>query len=150
MSEMKVLLVDDEEAFVKTLSERLKMRDLKNDTAYDGNQALSFVSDKEPDVMVLDLKMPGIDGMEVLRRIKQRYPDIQVIILTGHGTDRDEEEARRLGIFDYLKKPTDIELLVGRIKEAYKEKIQRSLAAVAFAEEGEADMARGVLGKGNR
>lgn len=148
MSEMKVLLVDDEEAFVKTLSERLKMRDLKNDTAYNGNEALSFVSDKEPDVMVLDLKMPGIDGLEVLRRVKQRYPNLQVIILTGHGTDRDEEEARRLGIFDYLKKPTDIEVLVGRIKEAYKEKIQRSLAAVAFAEEGEPDMARGIIGSG--
>ena len=71
MAEMKVLLVDDEETFVQTLSERLKMRDLKNDTVYDGSQAIEFVDENEPDVMVLDLKMPGIDGIEVLRRVKK-------------------------------------------------------------------------------
>ncbi|OGQ94349.1 MAG: response regulator [Deltaproteobacteria bacterium RIFOXYD12_FULL_57_12] len=136
MKQMKVLLVDDEETFVRTLSERLNMRDLKTDTVYDGEQALDFVDDKEPDVMVLDLKMPGIDGMEVLRRVKERYPAIQVIILTGHGTDLHEDESKRLGVFDYLKKPVDIEILVSRIKAAYQKKIQGTMSAVAFAEAG--------------
>jgi len=147
MAEMKVLLVDDEETFVQTLSERLKMRDLKSDTVFDGSQAIDFVNENEPDVMVLDLKMPGIDGMEVLRRVKKMYPKIQVIILTGHGTDRDEEESRRLGVFDYLKKPVDIEELVGRIKAAYQEKLQNTMAAAAFAEAGEYETARKIMEK---
>lgn len=145
MKELKLLLVDDEETFVKTLSERLQMRDLESETALDGEQALSFVDDKEPDVMVLDLKMPGINGMEVLRRVTKKFPDIKVIILTGHGTDRDEEESRRLGVFDYLKKPVDIDVLVRRIKAAHKEKIESTMVAAAFAEAGEADTARDII-----
>jgi DNA-binding response OmpR family regulator len=145
MKEMKLLLVDDEQTFVKTLSERLQMRDLESETAYDGEEALSFVDDKEPDVMVLDLKMPGINGMEVLRRVTKKFPDIKVIILTGHGTDRDEEESRRLGVFDYLKKPVDIDVLVSRIKAAHKQKIENTMAAAAFAEAGETETARSIL-----
>jgi DNA-binding response OmpR family regulator len=145
MKEMKVLLVDDEQKFVKTLSERLQMRDLENETVHDGEQALNFVDDKEPDVMVLDLKMPGIDGMEVLRRVTKKFPNMRVIILTGHGTDRDEEESRRIGVFDYLKKPVEIDVLVSRIKAAHKDKIEDTMAAAAFAEVGEFDTARGIM-----
>ncbi|UCD66024.1 MAG: response regulator [Deltaproteobacteria bacterium] len=145
MKEMKVLLVDDEQKFVKTLSERLQMRDLENETVHDGEQALNFVDDKEPDVMVLDLKMPGIDGMEVLRRVTKKFPNMRVIILTGHGTDRDEEESRRIGVFDYLKKPVEIDVLVSRIKAAHKEKIEDTMAAAAFAEAGEYETARGII-----
>ena len=145
MKDIKVLLVDDEQKFVEALSERLQMRDLENETVYDGEEALSFVDDKEPDVMVLDLKMPGIDGMEVLRRVKKKFPGIQVIILTGHGTDRDEEESRRIGVYDYLKKPVDIEVLVSRIKAAHLNKIEGSMAAAAFAEAGEYETARDVM-----
>ncbi|MBI5559278.1 MAG: response regulator [Deltaproteobacteria bacterium] len=147
MKEMKVLLVDDEEAFVETLSERLGMRDMKSDTVFGGEQALEFVDDNEPDVMVLDLKMPGIDGLEVLRRIKKRYPHMQVIILTGHGTEKDAEEAKRLGVFDYLHKPADIEILMQRIKEAYRAKIENVMARAAFAEANEAEMAKEMAGK---
>jgi len=145
MAEMKVLLVDDEQTFVKALSERLQMRDLKNETVYDGEQALSFVDDKEPDVMVLDLKMPGINGMEVLRQVTKKFPKMRVIILTGHGTDRDEEESRRLGVFDYLKKPVNIEILVNRIKAAHRDKIEGTMAAAAFAEAGEYESARSFM-----
>ena len=145
MKDIKVLLVDDEQKFVEALSERLQMRDMENETVYDGEEALSFVDDKEPDVMVLDLKMPGIDGMEVLRRVKKKFPSIQVIILTGHGTDRDEEESRRIGVYDYLKKPVDIEVLVSRIKAAHMNKIGGSMAAAAFAEAGEYETARDVM-----
>jgi DNA-binding NtrC family response regulator len=143
--DIKVLLVDDEEAFVNTLAQRLKMRELNVETVYDGEQALSQVKSKEPDVMVLDLKMPGLHGMEVLREIRKSHPNMQVIILTGHGTEKDEEEARRLGGFDFLRKPADIDTLIGKIKEAYAEKLERAMTAIAFAEEGEFDTARRII-----
>ncbi len=146
---IKVLLVDDEEAFVDTLANRLKLRDLKVETVYDGEQALAAVKEKEPDVMILDLKMPGLHGMEVLREIRKTYPKIQVIILTGHGTEKHEEEARRLGGFDFLKKPTDIETLLGKIKIAYKEKLEKAFSAIAFAEAGEFDTAREIMEEEN-
>jgi DNA-binding NtrC family response regulator len=143
--DIKVLLVDDEEAFVNTLAQRLKMRELNVETVYDGEQALAQVKSKEPDVMVLDLKMPGLHGMDVLREIRKSYPNMQVIILTGHGTEKDEEEARRLGGFDFLRKPADIDKLIGKIKEAYAEKLERAMTAIAFAEEGEFDTARKII-----
>jgi DNA-binding NtrC family response regulator len=143
--DIKVLLVDDEEAFVNTLAQRLKMRELNVNTVYDGEQALAKVKSEEPDVMVLDLKMPGLHGMDVLREIRKAYPNMQVIILTGHGTEKDEEEPRRLGGFDFLRKPADIETLVGKIKEAYSEKIERMMSAIAFAEEGEFDTAKKII-----
>lgn len=150
MNDIKILLVDDEEDFIRTLSERLQLRDLASHTAFDGEQALRFVGDKEPDVMVLDLKMPGMDGMEVLRRIRREYPYIQVIIQTGHGNDLNEAEARRLGVFDYLKKPVDIDLLVERIKaacQAKKASVSEAASAAAFAEAGEHETARNILRK---
>ncbi|MEW6221426.1 MAG: response regulator [Thermodesulfobacteriota bacterium] len=145
MSDIKLLLVDDEESFVRTLSERLQLRDLASHTVFDGEQALGFIEDKEPDVMILDLRMPGIDGLEVLRLVRAKYPLMQVIIQTGHGNDMDEAEARRLGVFDYLKKPVDIELLVDRIREAHRQKLTNVMSATAFAEAGEHDSAREIL-----
>jgi CheY-like chemotaxis protein len=115
----RVLLVDDERDFVHTLSERLKTRSLESAVVYDGEEALEFIEREEPEVMVLDLKMPGIDGIEVLRRVKKEHPAIEVIILTGHGSDREEEMARDLGAFAYLKKPVDIDLLSRTMREAY-------------------------------
>ncbi|MBZ0156536.1 MAG: response regulator [Alphaproteobacteria bacterium] len=145
--EIKVLLVDDEEAFVNTLAQRLRMRELLVDTVYDGEQALSSLQEKNPDVIVLDLKMPGLHGLDVLREIKKKHADMQVIILTGHGSDKDEEEAKRLGGFDFLKKPADIDLLVAKIREAYWEKVERAMMAVTFAEEGMLDTARKIIRK---
>ncbi len=145
MGKFKVLLVDDEEEFVQSLAERLSMRELSSDTVYNGEEALSFVSQKEPDVMVLDLKMPGIDGMEVLRQVKKTYPTIQVIMLTGHGTKQHEDEARRLGAFDYMEKPVDIEMLVSTMKAAYRQKIETTMTAVAFAEAGGFDTAKDLI-----
>src|SRR4030067_1443469 len=117
-----VLLVDDEVAFTRTLAQRLMMRDLIVIIAHDGQQALSKTQNEKPDVIVLDLNMPGMHGMDVLREIREIYPQIQVIILTGHGTDKDEEEAIRLGGFGFLKKPIEIEMLEHKIKAAFKEK----------------------------
>ena len=90
----------------------------QSDVALDGEQALEMLQDEVPDVMVLDLRMPGIDGMEVLRRVKKQYPQLEVIIMTGHGSDKDEAEARRLGAFDYLRKPVDINRLMEIVREA--------------------------------
>ena len=85
----------------------------------DGHQALEFVSaGEEPEVIVLDLRMPGLDGLEVLRRIRRDHPSIQVIVVTGHGDEEDEREVRRLGAFDYLQKPVAINKLAERINAA--------------------------------
>ena len=146
MSEIKILLVDDDQEFINALSERLEMRDLKSNTALDGAQALKFVGDREPDIVILDLNMPAINGMDVLRSVRRSYPHVQVIIQTGHGNDLDEAEARELGVFDYLKKPVDIELLVDRIRAAAKAmRAYDSMAAAAYAEAGEHDTARKMM-----
>ena len=115
---LKVLFVDDEEDFVRTMAERMEMRELGGDVALSGQQALEMLENDVPDVMVLDLRMPGIDGMEVLRRVKKTFPQIEVIIMTGHGSDKDEEEARRLGAFEYLRKPVDIDHLMETVRDA--------------------------------
>ncbi|ACS79195.1 response regulator [Maridesulfovibrio salexigens] len=115
----RVLLVDDEREFVKTLSERLLLRDLGSAVVYDGESALDVVKDDEPEVMILDLKMPGIDGIEVLRRVKSDRPNIEVIILTGHGSEDDRKTCMELGAFAYLNKPVDIDVLSKTLKDAY-------------------------------
>jgi DNA-binding response OmpR family regulator len=150
MKEFKVLMVDDEEDFVKTLAERMQMRDLDSDVALSGEAALQIVEDQVPDVMVLDLKMPGIDGMEVLRRVRKAYPQVQVVILTGHGSEKDETEARRLGAFAYLQKPVDIEKLVVTLKNAYKKKMEDSMVAATFAEAGEFQTAKEIMDEGKK
>jgi CheY-like chemotaxis protein len=114
----RVLLVDDEREFVQTLSERLEMRDVGSAVAYDGESALRMVEDDEPEVIILDLRMPGIDGIEVLRRVKQSHPQIEVIILTGHGSEKDRKTCMELGAFAYLQKPVDIEALSETLKQA--------------------------------
>ncbi len=119
----KVLLVDDEREFAETLSERLMMRDMGSAVVYDGESALNLVREDEPEVMVLDLKMPGIDGIEVLRRVKAEHPNIEVVILTGHGSEKDREVCMELGAFAYLHKPVDIDHLSETLKAA-NEKIR--------------------------
>ena len=120
----RFLLVDDEKEFVQTLSDRLQTRDLDSVIAYDGEEALSYIEKDEPDVMVLDLKMPGVNGMDVLRKVKKERPHVEVIILTGHGSEKDKATALELGAFAYLEKPVDIEVLSKTMKEAYN-KINR-------------------------
>lgn len=114
----KVLFVDDEKEFVKTVSERLISRDVGTYGVYDGEAALELVNEDQPDVMVLDLKMPGLHGVEVLRRTKELAPEVEVIILTGHGTMDDMKQCMELGAFAYMNKPVDIEELSASIKAA--------------------------------
>ena len=115
----KVLLVDDERDFVQTLSERLQMRDVGTHVVYDGQNAIDFAEKEDLEVMVVDLKMPGVDGFEVLKRIKETKPGIEVIILTGHGSEKDRKTCMDLGAFAYLQKPADIDLLTRTMQEAY-------------------------------
>jgi DNA-binding NtrC family response regulator len=126
MAKINILLVDDEVEFITTLAERMQLRGLTPQVALNGEEALQMVAAIPPDVMILDLKMPGIDGMEVLRRVKKNYPPVEVIILTGHGAEKGEDEARRLGAFEYLKKPVDIDELTQHIQKAYQHKISMS------------------------
>jgi len=121
----KVLLVDDEREFAETLSERLVSRNVGSYAVYDGQQAMDFIHGDRPDVMILDLKMPGMDGIEVLRQTKQTNPGIEVIILTGHGNIEDEKTCMELGAFAYLRKPVDIEKLSATIDEAYRKVVAK-------------------------
>ncbi len=121
----KLLLVDDERQFAQTLSDRLHLREIGSVIAYDGESALDIIREDEPDVMILDLKMPGIDGIEVLKRVKRTNPKIEVIILTGQGSEADREQCMNLGAFAYLEKPVDVNVLSETIKKA-NEKIKQS------------------------
>lgn len=114
----KVLFVDDEREFVQTVSQRLISRDVGTYGVYDGQEALDLIVEDRPEVMVLDLKMPGLHGIEVLRQAKEIAPEIEVIILTGHGTTKDMEECMKLGAFAYMNKPVNIEELSATIKAA--------------------------------
>lgn len=159
MSKMKVLLVDDEEDYVRTMAERMEMRDVGSRVALSGEEALRMLEDETPDVMVLDLRMPGIDGMEVLERVKKEHPHVEVIILTGHGSDKEEREARRLGAFEYLRKPADTGHLISTIREAWRKSLKatvdfikdskdefgRSMAAAGLASEGSPELAREMM-----
>jgi len=115
---VKVLLVDDEESFVDALAQRLELRDFKVLTALSGDAALEAIREKLVDVVVLDVLMPGKDGVETLREIKQIKPLVEVIMLTGHATVETAIEGMRLGAYDYLMKPTDTEELVKKINKA--------------------------------
>ena len=116
----KVLLVDDEHEFVKTLSERLVLRNMGSAVVHDGESALHLIEQDEPEVMVLDVKMSGQSGIEVLKKVKKTQPHIEVIILTGHGSENDEKQCMELGAFAYLHKPLDITELTDVIKKANK------------------------------
>ena len=124
MTGYKVLLVDDEKDFVETLALRLETRGLKVDVAANGEMALEKVREKSFDAIVLDLAMPGIDGIETLKRLRKINPDSQVVLLTGHATVKIATEAMRLGALDLLEKPVDIEAVVEKIEEAATNKMR--------------------------
>lgn len=149
MKDIKVLLVDDEEEFVQSLAERIQIREMGSDVALNGTEALSKLEEKLPDVMILDFKMPGIDGLAVLEQVKKAYPGVQVVMLTAHGTPEIEKKARKLGAFDYLQKPVPIDKLTRVIEKAYnfKQKFENTMMAATFAEAGDFEGAKQVSGK---
>jgi two-component system, OmpR family, response regulator len=119
MRKLKVLLVDDEVEFLSAISERLSLRNIDVQTASSGEEALYLLEVDPPDVMVLDVMLPGIRGTELLKLMRQEYPLIQVILITGADiSTRDRIEGMRLGAFDYLLKPLSVEELVDKIRKA--------------------------------
>lgn len=118
MAEIRVLLIDDEEDFVTTLAKRLQLRGFMVRFETDGEQALSLIEASDFNVVILDLMMPGLGGITVLQRIKEFNSRIPVILLTGHSDEKNCLQGMRLGAFDYLMKPLDIDVLIEKMREA--------------------------------
>ena len=118
-----VMLVDDEVPFVETMTKRLKKRDLRVISAYSGEESLEILSKNQNlDVVILDVKMPGMDGIDTLKEIKKRYPLAEVVMLTGHATVESAIDGMKQGAFDYLKKPCEIEDLLEKVEGATQKK----------------------------
>lgn len=116
----RVLLIDDEQEFLRTLSDRLKIRGLRVTTALSGAEALEKIAHQEFDVIIIDLSMPVMDGLETTRRIKKLSSASEVIILTGHGSIKSGVNAMKHGAYDFVEKPVEINRLLGKIRAAGK------------------------------
>ncbi len=140
---INVLVVDDERDFAESLSERLEVAGHRSKTVFAGEQALAALAEDEIDVVILDLKMPGMDGMEVLRRIKNDYPLVEVLLLTGHADVASAVEGMKTGAFDYLQKPTDHGELLTKLEAArtrkadHEERIRRAEARALIRKTGD-------------
>jgi DNA-binding NtrC family response regulator len=119
----RVLLVDDDTEFLEVMSERLKMRGVEVITAGSAETALALIETEFFDVVILDLQMPNVDGIETLKRIKEKHEELQVILLTGHATVEKGVEAIKLGATDFIEKPADLETLNEKIKKAKQKKM---------------------------
>jgi len=117
---MRILLVDDEPDFLEMLARRLRLRGLEVLSAESGPEALECLERREIDVVVLDVRMPEMDGIETLRRIKDSWPRVEVVMLTGHADLDSSLDGMRFGFFDYLTKPVNIEALVAKLRDAYQ------------------------------
>ncbi len=126
MSEkIKILIVDDEKQFLDSMAERLQMRGFDVTKAYEGKTAIEHARNKKFDLALLDLKMPGLNGQEVLEILKKEHQYIEVIILTGHGSLESAVECTKLGAFGYLPKPYEFDKLIDTLKEAYQERLKK-------------------------
>jgi DNA-binding NtrC family response regulator len=119
---LKVLIADDEVEFASTIVARLGLRNFIASMANSGREALAAIEQERPDVLLLDLKMPDLDGLEVLASLKENYPDLAVIILTGHGSFEAGRRGMELGAYDYIMKPVDLNLLIAKIEGAFQSK----------------------------
>lgn len=123
MTKEKVLLVDDEQDFLDALAERLKNRDVNVTTATNGSSALELIRNESFDAIILDMMMPGMDGLETLKAIKAARPELQVILLTGHASVDKGIEAMKCGARDFVEKPADIKSLMDKIHDARDKKM---------------------------
>jgi DNA-binding NtrC family response regulator len=119
MEKMKMMLVDDEERFLSTTQKLLSRKGYEVATATSGSEALERLKSQNIHVVILDVKMPGMDGMETLKAIKSQYPLVEVIMLTGHATVESAVEGLKAGATDYLMKPTNLDDLIGKAEEAF-------------------------------
>ncbi|MFH1809846.1 MAG: response regulator [Pseudomonadota bacterium] len=118
MAKLRVLFVDDEEELVSAVTERLELRGIEAVGSTNGHDALERAAGARFDVVVLDLRMPGLDGLDVIRTLRQLQPELKVVMMSGHGSAEAREEGLRLGAFDYLQKPVDIKHLVSILRRA--------------------------------
>ncbi len=118
----RVLIVDDEKDFVEMFSLRLQAQGEKVSTAYSGKEALTVLGQTTIDVVILDIRMPGMDGIDTLKQIKMLFPLVEVILLTGHGSTETAVEGMKLGAFDYLMKPADFEDIKSKLQNAWNRK----------------------------
>ncbi len=119
MAKIRVLLVDDDSELISAIAERLRIRGMDVRVSLNGEAALQMIDDLEPEVMVLDLKIPGIDGLDLLRRVKESHPGIQVIVTRWYGSQKDKETAMRLGAVKCFQKPVDLNELIDVLTLAY-------------------------------
>ena len=119
---VKILIVDDEKDFVEMFSLRLTRQGERVSAAYSGQQALDLLKTTPIDVVILDIRMPGMDGIETLKKIKAEYPLVEVILLTGHGSTETAVEGMKAGAFDYLMKPADFEDISTKLANAWNRK----------------------------
>ncbi len=117
-STIRLLIADDEVEFASTLAARLELRDYVTEIVNSGEATLEAISRQVPDLLLLDLKMPDMDGLEVLAKLRESHKELKVIILTGHGSFSSGNQGMALGAFDYIMKPVELSLLLGKIKEA--------------------------------
>ncbi|RZB34267.1 MAG: hypothetical protein SRB1_00035 [Desulfobacteraceae bacterium Eth-SRB1] len=122
MKDFRVLVVDDEDDFRETFIKRLQKRELNVTGAESGEKALEILDDFIFDVVILDVKMPGLDGVETLQEMKKKRPLMEVIMLTGHSTVESAIDGLKLGAFDYIMKPADFDELLEKMTQAYEKK----------------------------
>jgi two-component system OmpR family response regulator len=123
MEKFKVLIVDDELDFLETIVKRLRARNVEVSGVESGYLALEALDSSSPDVIILDVKMPGMDGIETLREIKKKKPLTEVIMLTGHASVESGIQGMQLGAFDYLMKPIALDELLEKVRQAYERKL---------------------------
>ncbi|MFZ5447185.1 MAG: response regulator [Thermodesulfobacteriota bacterium] len=123
MEKFKMLIVDDEEDFLDTILKRLKARKIDAAGVESGYKALVFLDNHDIDVIILDVKMPGMDGIETLREIKKKKPLVEVIMLTGHASVESGIQGMQLGAFDYVMKPVALDELLEKVRQAYDRKL---------------------------
>jgi DNA-binding NtrC family response regulator len=123
MEKFKMLIVDDEQDFLETILKRLKARKIEVAGVESGYQALEFLDRQDVDVIILDVKMPGMDGIETLREIKKKKPLVEVIMLTGHASVESGIQGMQLGAFDYVMKPVALDELLEKVRQAYERKV---------------------------
>ena len=119
---MKVLIIDDERDFIETLEKRFRFRKIPVTAALSGAEALEALSREDFDVAILDVRMPGMDGLDTLKEIKKRYPLLEVIMLTGHGSIESGTRGMSLGAYDYVLKPVDFSELLDKVEKANERK----------------------------
>jgi two-component system, OmpR family, response regulator len=123
MEKFRMLIVDDEEDFLETILKRLKARKIEVTGVDSGYKALDFLANQDVDVIILDVKMPGMDGIETLREIKKKKPLVEVIMLTGHASVESGIQGMQLGAFDYVMKPVALDELLEKVRQAYDRKV---------------------------